>query len=89
MGLLFVQQPGHVYAAEMISISDAEVTVAEGEYRYIASEIRPQVTVTLKGSTLKEGTDYDVFFSNNVTPGRLRSQWRVKETMRVTQLEHF
>ncbi len=69
MGLLPVQQPGHVYAAELISIFDAEVTVAEGEYRYIASEIKPQVTVTLKGSTLKEGTDYDVFFSDNVIPG--------------------
>lgn len=37
--------------------------------RYASKEVKPQLTVTLDGKTLVEGTDYTVSYANNNKPG--------------------
>ena len=55
--------------SKTISIIDAVVTVS-GEYTYNGSERKPTPTVTLNGTTLIEGTDYEVTaYSNNLNAG--------------------
>ena len=49
------------------SIKKATVTVASGVYS--GSAVKPKVTVKLGSTTLKNGTDYSVAYSNNVKAG--------------------
>ena len=45
----------------------AVVSIPDQEYT--GSALTPDVTVTLNGSTLSEGTDYDLVYVNNTEPG--------------------
>ncbi len=56
--------------AVQISLSDADITGPEAFYEYTGAVIRPQVTVTLDGETLKEGTDYIVMNTESADVGR-------------------
>jgi hypothetical protein len=58
---------GGVYAASNPGFF-ATVDVAGGNV-YTGSEVTPTVTVELSGTTLTEGVDYEVSYSNNVMPG--------------------
>ena len=53
----------------VIEITDENVTVASDALVYNGEEQKPAVTVTVDGSTLTEGTDYRVEYSNNINPG--------------------
>ena len=46
-----------------------EAKLEKDSYQYTGKEIRPKVTVTCEGKTLKEGTDYTVSYKNNVEVG--------------------
>ena len=50
-------------------ISNATVNVNGGPYTYDGSAFKPDVTVTLGGTTLTKGTDYDVNYADNIEPG--------------------
>lgn len=50
-------------------ITDAEVTLGQSEYDYDGSEKKPAVTVTLDGTELVKGSDYQVTYSNNTEVG--------------------
>ena len=60
-----------VRAAESVSIADAEVSFAadsvvqNGIATYTGSAIEPAVVVTYNGTTLTEGTDYTVSYTDN------------------------
>ena len=59
-----------VFEKILKDITDAKVTLAKKTYVYTGSEITPDVTVVLDGTTLKKGTDYDVKYDNNVKAGK-------------------
>ena len=46
-----------------------EAKLEKDSYQYTGKEIRPKVTVTCEGKTLKEGTDYTLSYKNNVEVG--------------------
>jgi len=51
------------------SMSKAKVELAKRTYTYSGKAFKPDVTVTLNGTTLKKGTDYKVIYSSNKLPG--------------------
>ena len=55
-------------APEKIDISGAEI-LPIADQPYDGSPVTPAVTVMLDGSSLREGVDYDVTYSNNDAPG--------------------
>ena len=66
-------------------ISGATVTVATTSYMYDGTAHKPAVTVTLGGTTLTKGTDYDVYYADSIDPGTgkitivgTRTYWREK-----------
>lgn len=66
-------------------ISGATVTVATTSYMYDGTAHKPAVTVTLGGTTLTKGTDYDVYYADSINPGTgkitivgTRTYWREK-----------
>ena len=66
-------------------ISGATVTVATTTYVYDGTAHKPGVTVTLGGTTLTKGTDYDVYYADSINPGTgkitivgTRTYWREK-----------
>ncbi len=50
-----------------VNISDAQVTVAP--QKYSGSALTPALSVVVGGTTLVQGTDYDVAYSNNTNAG--------------------
>ena len=50
-------------------ISGATVTVATTSYMYDGTAQQPAVTVTLGGTTLTKGTDYDVYYADSINAG--------------------
>lgn len=50
-------------------LEEAQVTLSETSYIYDGTEKRPKVTVVLDGETLKENTDYQIRYANNVKAG--------------------
>lgn len=50
------------------SISSGILTLSESNYSYTGSECKPDVTVTLGGSTL-DNTNYSIAYSNNIAAG--------------------
>jgi hypothetical protein len=50
------------------NLSDADITVMDA--KYTGSALKPAVEVILDGDLLDEGTDYNVFYSNNVNAGK-------------------
>lgn len=51
------------------SIHEAEIKLAKRTFTYSGKAFKPEVTVTLKGTTLKKGTDYKVTYSSNKNAG--------------------
>lgn len=54
---------------EGISIENAKLALAEGDYTYTGMYITPTVSLTIDGTPLVEDTDYVVAYSNNVNAG--------------------
>ncbi len=52
-----------------IDISDAEVTLSTSDYIYDGSSKEPSVTVVLEDTTLTDGIDYFVEYSDNINAG--------------------
>ena len=50
-------------------LSAAEVALSESSYVYDGTACEPSVTVTLGGSVLEEGTDYEVSYADNTCAG--------------------
>lgn len=50
-------------------IAAASVSLSGSSYRYTGSAVKPKVTVSFGGKTLKEGTDYTAVYSSNTKPG--------------------
>ena len=50
-------------------IGNASVTVNGGSFTYNGSPIKPDVSVTLGGTPLTKGTDYDVYYPDSINPG--------------------
>ena len=57
--------------AEKTDISSADVFLKDNvnTFVYTGSEIKPEVTVMMGTTTLKEGTDYTLAYSDNTNPG--------------------
>ena len=55
-------------ASGKISIATAQISVTE-KIQYTGKEITPNPVVKLNNTTLKEGTDYQVSYSNNINVG--------------------
>lgn len=51
------------------SVNNMEITLDKDSYIYTGTEIKPQVTVTNNGKTLKEGVDYTVDYTDNIDVG--------------------
>ena len=51
------------------SLSNATITGVNDSYVYTGSGISPVVTVTLNGTTLKQGTDFKATYTNNINVG--------------------
>lgn len=45
------------------------VTLNQTQFEYIGTEIKPTITIKDDGSTLVNGTDYDITYTNNVNAG--------------------
>ncbi|MCR5667380.1 MAG: hypothetical protein K6G01_11210 [Eubacterium sp.] len=61
------------YAIEAIDISDATVSIATTSYIYVGLSLEPEVTVTLDGEELIQGTDYVVSYENNKNAGTAKA----------------
>lgn len=57
--------PGQAHAATLISSCKVETVPVQ---IYTGKEVTPKVTLTYQGYTLKEGTDYELEYSNNINP---------------------
>ena len=68
LSLLLVLCP--LPAALAVDLSGASVTVSGGNLVYNGQARQPPVTVTLDGTTLHEGTDYTLSYSNNKNAGQ-------------------
>ena len=53
-------------------ISEAEIKDID-EQKFTGSAVTPKVRVTYNGKTLREGTDYNVVYSNNTTAGTAKA----------------
>ena len=95
MGLLFRGYYKGAYKLKVIgkaytvkkSIKKATVTVASGVYSGTA--VKPKVTVKLGNTTLKNGTDYSVSYSNNIKVGskavaKITGKGKYKDTVSKT-----
>ena len=71
VALVIAFVPGRVARAKKaVNLSKCTITLAKKSYTYTGKAIKPKVTVTYKGKTLKKGTDYKVTYSNNVNVGK-------------------
>lgn len=52
-----------------VTLEGAVVTIAQASYEFTKQQVRPPVTVTVEGTTLVKGTDYEVAYSDNIYPG--------------------
>ena len=52
-----------------VDIKECDISIEQGPFSYTGSAIKPTVTITHSGSTLKKDTDYTVTYSNNISAG--------------------
>ncbi|SFO56584.1 Ig-like domain (group 2) [Pseudobutyrivibrio sp. JW11] len=52
-----------------VDINECDISIEQGPFSYTGSAIKPTVTITHSGSTLKKDTDYTVTYSNNISAG--------------------
>jgi hypothetical protein len=57
------------FTISTVTLADANVTLSKDSVSYDGKEQKPEVTVTVAGNTLKEGTDYAVSYTNNTNVG--------------------
>ena len=74
---------------DVISISDAQITLSEDSYVYDGTAKTPQVTVTYDGAELIQDTDYTVEYKNNVNAGTAQVVVRGRELYSGTIQETF
>lgn len=60
-----IEAPGYT----LVEIKGTDVTVSGTKFPYTGEAIEPEVTVTVEGRNLTEGTDYSVTYANNIQPG--------------------
>lgn len=53
-----------------IRLNQCKITVSGTNFAYTGKAIKPKVTITYNGKTLKNGTDYVVFYSDNKYIGK-------------------
>ena len=71
VALLTAFMPGRVARAKKaVDMSKCTISLAKKSYTYTGKAIKPKITVTYKGKTLKKGTDYKVTYANNVNVGK-------------------
>ncbi len=69
--LVLALMPDDIANAESaVNMSECKVTIAQKTYTYTGKAIKPKVTVTYAGKTLKKGTDYKVSYSKNKNVGK-------------------
>ena len=61
--------PTETVEAATTKISKCKVTISKTSYNYTGSACKPKVVVKYNRTTLKNGKDYTVAYSNNVNPG--------------------
>ena len=61
------------YAVVHKDVAEAQISFDKASYTYTGSEIKPDVTVTLNGTTLVKDSDYEVAFSANINAGEGRA----------------
>ncbi len=57
------------FVIKPMPISQATIKLAKRTYTYSGKAFKPDVTITLKGATLRKGTDYKVSYSSNKLTG--------------------
>lgn len=57
------------FTINALDISETTIKLGTTEYTYDGTEKEPEVTVTYNGTTLVQGTDYTVTYSNNINAG--------------------
>lgn len=57
------------WSKDPVSISSATITVNGGPHTYSGRALTPGITVQLGGTTLTNGTDYTVAYTNNIDAG--------------------
>ena len=56
---------GYSKTLELDSVADSTVKLSKPSYAYSGKEIKPGITITYNGKTLKKVTDYTVTYKNN------------------------
>lgn len=85
-GFLFESGSGSIVKT---NIAAATVTLEESSYIYDGSPKAPAVTVKLGGRILKKGTDYIVFYNNNINVGTANVVVRGKGNYKGTVTKEF
>ena len=66
----------------------SKATIADiPKQTYTGNQIKPKITVTYNGKTLKEGSEYEVAYKNNVNAGTARAA--VRRTTKKTDNSFF
>ena len=60
------------YNSNKTTIANANVSGVSVSYGYTGKEIKPNISVTVNGDNLSQGTDYTVKYENNKKPGTAR-----------------
>ena len=68
-GSFIIRRDSSSSAAGKVDISSAEITLANTEFDYTGSEIKPAVKIVYNGTKLSEGTDYKVTYIDNTSAG--------------------
>lgn len=61
-----ISKTGYICEWDNTSIKNATVTLEKTVYEYTGKEIKPPVTVTMYGYTLKKDKDYTVSYKNSL-----------------------
>ena len=68
-GSFIIRRDSSSSVAGKVDISSAEITLANTEFDYTGSEIKPAVKTVYNGTKLTEGTDYNVTYIDNTSAG--------------------
>ena len=68
-GSFIIRRDSSSSVAGKVDISSAEITLANTEFDYTGSEIKPAVKIVYNGTKLSEGTDYKVTYIDNTSAG--------------------
>ena len=74
------------FTIKQASMKDAEVVISPASTPYTGSQIRPQVTVKYNGKTLKEGVDYSLLYTKNVSIGTAQVEVKGLKNFKSTSI---